>query len=172
MLLSSAGGHAELVLSVSGLSPYGLPVSIVWGDGQSTNVMLTNGVALYNFSHAFEAAGNLQTLVTIQSQESSTRVGDCSVVFENATANITITPAESGLDIVNNRRSIGIPDPAGMGDVFLIQSPSMPEAVLMFVDFVHDGGGYDFFAVTGGISGNKVTDPNTGKDMGLDIFYP
>lgn len=83
-------------------------------------------------------------------------------------------PATSGLDLVARRRAAGIPDPEGGegGGYFFIKTASMPEPVRMWVDFVHDGGGYDFYAVDDGYSGGKVDSDHTGRSMGLDIFYP
>eukprot|EP00967_Tisochrysis_lutea_P155907 scaffold313017_cov19-Tisochrysis_lutea.AAC.1 len=83
------GGYAELELSVSGLSTYGLPISIFWGDGQLTEVLLSaNGVV--SFYHTFGSYGRFQANVNIQSPQSSTHIGDCSRTFNHATARIEV----------------------------------------------------------------------------------
>jgi len=48
----------------------------------------------------------------------------------------------------------------------------MPNALQMYVDMIKDGGGYDFYLLTGATSYNYVTQ-NTGPSaLGLDIYYP
>lgn len=94
-------------------------------------------------------------------------------------------PALSGLHLVTRRRAAGVPDPAGgQGGLFWIKTPQMQSARQFYVDFVADGGGYDFAAISNGRSGYRVTDAlydeygrvmngNSGAaGMGLDLFYP
>jgi hypothetical protein len=55
---------------------------------------------------------------------------------------------------------------------YWIKSPKMPNALQMYVDMTRDGGGYDFYLLTGATSYNYVTQ-NTGPSaLGLDIYYP
>ena len=55
---------------------------------------------------------------------------------------------------------------------YWIKSPTMPNALQMYVDMTEDGGGYDFYPITAGPSVNYVTDNNGGTALGLDLVYP
>jgi hypothetical protein len=37
---------------------------------------------------------------------------------------------------------------------------------------VQEGGGYDFYSITGGINPNNVSSANSGTALGLDLVYP
>jgi len=63
--------------------------------------------------------------------------------------------------------------PALTSGTYWIKSPSMPNALQMYVDMTEDGGGYDFYAFQG--NGTSVTYANqthSGTALGLDIVYP
>ena len=53
---------------------------------------------------------------------------------------------------------------------YWIKSPSMPNALLMYVDIKN--GGYDFYIITGGTSVNYVTQTHSGTALGLDLIMP
>lgn len=55
---------------------------------------------------------------------------------------------------------------------YWIKSPTMPNALQMYVDKTEDGGGYDFYPITAGPSVNYATDNNGGTILGLDLVYP
>lgn len=55
---------------------------------------------------------------------------------------------------------------------YWIQSATMPTPVRMYVDMSQEGGGYDFYAITGGISVNSYNATHSGTALGLDIVYP
>ena len=55
---------------------------------------------------------------------------------------------------------------------YWIKSPTMPNALQMYVDMTEDGGGYDFYPITAGPSVYYVTDNNGGTALGLDLVYP
>ena len=55
---------------------------------------------------------------------------------------------------------------------YWIKSPKMPNALQMYVDMTRDGGGYDFYKLTGATSCNYVTQNTGASALGLDIFYP
>ena len=55
---------------------------------------------------------------------------------------------------------------------YWIKSPTMPNALQMYVDKTEDGGGYDFYPITAGPSVNYVNVNNGGTPLGLDIVYP
>jgi hypothetical protein len=77
-------------------------------------------------------------------------------------------PAPSGFWLSNNLRT-PLSLPSGF---YWIQSPTMPNALQMYVDMVQEGGGYDFFPITGGISTNLYGNNHSGHALGLDIVYP
>lgn len=56
---------------------------------------------------------------------------------------------------------------------YWIKSPTMPNALQMYVDMTEDGGGYDFYPITAGPSVNYATTvSNGGTPLGLDLVYP
>ena len=55
---------------------------------------------------------------------------------------------------------------------YWIKSPTMPNALQMYVDKTEDGGGYDFYPITAGPSVSTVNVDNGGTPLGLDIVYP
>lgn len=55
---------------------------------------------------------------------------------------------------------------------YWIQSTSMPVALRMYVDMSQEGGGYDFYPITGGISVNSYSASHTGTPLGLDLVIP
>jgi hypothetical protein len=48
----------------------------------------------------------------------------------------------------------------------------MPNALLMYVDMTNDGGGFDYYRITGGTSINFITSTHSGIALGLDLIYP
>jgi hypothetical protein len=62
--------------------------------------------------------------------------------------------------------------PSKPSGTYWIKSPLMPNALQMYVDMTEEGGGFDFYFVTGGPSVNSVTTVNGGSSLGLDIVYP
>jgi hypothetical protein len=61
--------------------------------------------------------------------------------------------------------------PSGM---YWVQSETMPNPLQMFVDMrdVADGGGYDYYFVTGGPSTNYYNQTHAGTPLGLEIWMP
>jgi hypothetical protein len=55
---------------------------------------------------------------------------------------------------------------------YWIKSEKMPIAQYMYVDMTEEGGGYDFYFITGGPSVTGVTQTNGGTPLGLDIVMP
>jgi len=55
---------------------------------------------------------------------------------------------------------------------FWIKSASMPNPLEMYVDMTEEGGGYDFYFITGGPSVSYITDDNGGTPLGLDLVMP
>jgi len=53
---------------------------------------------------------------------------------------------------------------------YWIKSPSMPNALQMFVDVKN--GGFDFYQITGGTSVNAPTSTHSGTALGLDLVIP
>jgi len=76
-----------------------------------------------------------------------------------------LNPALSGQDLVNRRSGLS-------SGLYWIKGPGMGTALRMYVDTTQEGGGYDFYPITGGTAVNYVTENNSGKPLGLDIFYP
>jgi hypothetical protein len=74
-------------------------------------------------------------------------------------------PARSGWDLKLHYPS----KPTGW---YWIKSDSMPNALYMYVDMVEEGGGYDFYFITGGPSVNFVNVTNGGTSLGLDLVMP
>jgi hypothetical protein len=76
-------------------------------------------------------------------------------------------PARSGLDIKRNY-------PTKTSGYYWIQSEKMPNPLQMYVnlDSDCDGGGWDFYPITSGISVNKANLDHSGTPLGLDLVYP
>ena len=74
-------------------------------------------------------------------------------------------PAKSGWDLKLNYPS----KPTGF---YWIKSEIMPNALQMYVDMTEEGGGYDFYFITGGPSVNFVNVSNGGTSLGLDLVMP
>jgi len=80
------------------------------------------------------------------------------------------SPALSGWHLaqLNNTYNLGLTN-----GTFWIKSPTMPNALQMYVNFIADGGGYDFYRYTSATSTNFVWQNNGARSsLGLDIFYP
>lgn len=74
--------------------------------------------------------------------------------------------APSGYYIAQN-----FPDKAS--GYYWIKSPRMPNALQMYVDMTTEGGGFDFYAITGGTSiGSYSPTAHSGATLGLDLVYP
>lgn len=71
--------------------------------------------------------------------------------------------ATSGLELVTNY-------PAKGNGIYWIKSLTMPTARQMYVDFIEDGGGYDFYYTTSGPSISYVTDNHAGVSLGLELW--
>ena len=55
---------------------------------------------------------------------------------------------------------------------YWIKSPSMSNALQMYVDVTEDGGGYDFYYTNNGPSVNYANSTNAGSSLGLDMVNP
>jgi hypothetical protein len=55
---------------------------------------------------------------------------------------------------------------------YWIQSSSMPAPIRMYVDMTQEGGGYDFYAITGGIAVTDINATHSGTALGLDLVMP
>ena len=75
--------------------------------------------------------------------------------------------AKSGLDI---KRLF----PAKTSGYYWIQNDRMPNPLQMYVnlDSDCDGGGYDFYPITGGTAVSSTTEIHSGLVLGLDLIYP
>jgi hypothetical protein len=62
--------------------------------------------------------------------------------------------------------------PLYLSGLYWIKSASMPNPLQMYVDMTEEGGGYDFYFITGGPSVRYVTDTNGGTPLGLDLVMP
>ena len=60
--------------------------------------------------------------------------------------------------------------PSNSNGLYYIKSPSMTQPVQMYVDFVEDGGGYDFYYTSSGPGISYVNDHNAGNFFGLNLW--
>lgn len=82
------------------------------------------------------------------------------------------TPAKaalSGQALKNTSNTYGLGLATG---VYWIKSAAMPNALQMVVDMTRDGGGYDFYFITGGPSHRYRYQTQGGAALGLDFCYP
>lgn len=77
-------------------------------------------------------------------------------------------PAPSGFWLATNLKN-----PLSLtSGYYWIKSPTMPNALQMYVDMTREDGGYDFYPITSGTSTNRVGMNHSGQLLGLDIVYP
>jgi hypothetical protein len=74
-------------------------------------------------------------------------------------------PATSGYELKQQSPDL----PSGY---YYIKSTSMPNTLYMYVDMTNDGGGFDFYPITGGFSVGSILETNSGIALGLDLVYP
>jgi len=74
-------------------------------------------------------------------------------------------PATSGYQLAQDY-------PTKPSGYYWIRSQSMPNALEMWVDMVEEGGGYDMYAISGGISVSDARNSHSGTPLGLDLVYP
>lgn len=87
------------------------------------------------------------------------------VVVSGNDGSSAATAAPSGYYIAQNY-------PGRPSGWYWIKSPSMPNALQMYVDMTEEGGGYDFYPISGGISTTYKTETHSGISLGLDLVYP
>lgn len=112
---------------------------------------------------------DVQTFTVIRSGSTWRVFGSLSV---NATSSYpgssSANPAPSGFWLANNLRV-----PLSLASAtYWIKSPTMPNALQMYVDMTQESGGYDFYPITGGTSTNFYGNNHSGQALGLDIVYP
>lgn len=130
---------------------------------QNANPVIVNGDFLNLTSYKF-------TLRAVNIHGSSDKSPETEPVFPTSrgvtgTGLSASSPATSGYALAQA-------NPALPSGYYWIKSPSMPSALQMYVDMSQEGGGYDFYAISGGTNVSYITDNNSGKPLGLDIFYP
>jgi hypothetical protein len=113
-----------------------------------------------NFTTATIAAEDVFR-ITIESSEIPSCYGERGAV-DGSTA---CRAAVSGYQLAQDFPSY----PSGW---YWIKSTSMPNPLQMYVDMTEEGGGYDFYFITGGPSVSYVTDDNGGTPLGLDLVMP
>lgn len=104
------------------------------------------------------------------------RSGGSWQIFSSLTVNGTSSypgssstnPAPSGYWLANNLKT-----PLSLASGFYwIKSPTMPNALQMYVDMVQESGGYDFYPITGGTAISTYGSTHSGMALGLDLVYP
>lgn len=88
------------------------------------------------------------------------------------TMKLRVPDGSTALNAAVSGLQLHIDYPNKASDWYWIKSPSMPNALLMYVDMVEDGGGYDFYPITAGPSVSDATVTNGGTPLGLDLVYP
>lgn len=145
------------VLSYSVESFPSIPLSVTKIDGD----FLIKGDFQLGANYTFKVSAT-NTYGTTKSSESITTAP---TPYLPLLGSSSLNPALSGQDLVNKRSGLA-------SGLYWIKSASMPSPLRMYVDTTQEGGGYDFYPITGGTAVNYVTDNNSGKALGLDIFYP
>ena len=74
-------------------------------------------------------------------------------------------PAPSGLALKLNYPELA-------SGYYYIKSSLMPNPLLMYVDMTNDGGGFDYYRITGGTSISFIGSTHSGTALGLDLIYP
>ena len=68
---------------------------------------------------------------------------------------------------LNTRLNLGLTN-----GYYWIKGERMPNALQMYVNFTEDGGGYDFYVMTGATSVSYIYQRTGAENLGLDLFYP
>lgn len=113
-----------------------------------------------NFTNATIAAEDVFR-ITIESSD----IPNCYGLRGDADGSTACNAAASGYQLAQDFPSY----PSGW---YWIKSASMPNPLQMYVDMTEEGGGYDFYFITGGPSVRYVTDTNGGTPLGLDLVMP
>jgi len=84
---------------------------------------------------------------------------------ERLVGNSSGNPAESGWDLVRERPNIS-------NGYYWIQNGDMPDPLEMYVDTVYDGGGYDFYPLSGNSDSDFRSLSGTENSIGLEMVMP
>ena len=113
------------------------------------------------------SASTLYYVRSYATNSSSTNYGP-EITFTTAYApdgSTEANAASSGLSLKQNY-------PSKTSGWYWIKSSIMPNELEMYVDMTEDGGGYDFYFITGGPSVSTVTEANGGTPLKLDLVMP
>ncbi len=132
----------------------GVAQTIRW----SGNIVGTPGVNSFD----------VQTFTVIRSSGAWTVLCGLTVNSTQYPGQSAANPAPSGYWLAQNLKT-----PLSLASgTYWIKSPTMPNALQMYVDMVQEDGGYDFYPITGGTSTNLYGNNHSGHALGLDIIYP
>lgn len=95
--------------------------------------------------------------------------------YEGGAWHALFTGAPDGSSASNAAASgyqLALDYPTKVSGYYWIKSPSMPQALQMWVDMDEEGGGFDMYAITGGSSVNDARNNHSGTALGLDLVYP
>jgi hypothetical protein len=134
----------------------------------SSNLFIGKGGITTSFSSA-KVANVIVYNKTLTADEVSQTYDSFKNFYVNLLGERTLgtisNPAPSGLAL-----KLNYPDLAS--GYYYIKSSLMPNALLMYVDMTNDGGGFDYYRITGGTSISFIGSTHSGTALGLDLIYP
>jgi hypothetical protein len=111
---------------------------------------------------------DVQTFTLVRSGSSWIVFSSFSSLGTSYPGSSSTNPAPSGYWLANNfKNALSL-----TSGTYWIKSPSMPNALQMYVDMTQEDGGYDFYPITGGTSINFYGETHSGMALGLDLVYP
>ena len=155
-------------------------------DGSDNLITPTYSLAVRKNGRFLSENGSASTSVGNNENDSSTLTFNSPTILAEDVYRITIESAEVVGCYGSNSELDGLTEetaslsgyqlaqdcPNYDSGFYWIKSASMPNALQMYVDMVEDGGGYDFYFITGGPPVYSVTMSNGGTPLGLDLVMP
>jgi len=140
------------------------------GTGNSNSIAnaLTTTASQFNFSKAGTGfSGRLGNIMVFDRMLSKQELDK---IYNNM--KLRVPDGSSAQNAAVSGLQLHIDYPLFPSGWYWIKSPTMPNALQMYVDKTEDGGGYDFYPITIGPSVSTVTETNGGNALGLDLVYP
>jgi hypothetical protein len=121
-------------------------------------------VSLYNVDFTAMCRSNINDVYIFNAKSQRILMRNCP-----NDGSISKRAALSGFHLAQLNNSLNLSLTNGY---YWIKNDKMPNALQMYVNFTEDGGGYDFYVMTGATSVNYMYQRTGAEILGLDIFYP
>lgn len=157
--------QVNLSWSVSGGVVSGYKIYRSTSPAPTTLITTTGNVTSYTDSNLSPNTTYYYRITSTGTGGDSTSSNEISVLTDKADGSSSALASASGYQLKQDY-------PSKTTGWYWIKSASMPTARQMYVDMTQDGGGYDFYAISGGTAVSYSTETHSGTAMGLDLLYP